>query len=134
MKCFEILTYAVYFRYTMLSRFFYLGKEEIYILHIILLWLCVAGTIPMPGISRPQSASFWGCFFFFWCVCGFFCLGLLLKIRKKRCWSKDLLASSTRQKTTNRSRLMGKYKETLVSLTDGMVSLHQHSSPCHIVS
>lgn len=57
MKCFEILRYAVHFRYTMLCCFIYLGKAEIYILHIILLLLCLAGFILMSGSFRPWWAS-----------------------------------------------------------------------------
>lgn len=99
MKCFEILRYAVHFRYTMLCCFIYLGKTEICMLHIILLLLCVAGIIS--GSFRPWSASL----VFSW---------VLPKIRRKKwCWSKDLLALSTRHKTTDRGRHMGKHTETI---------------------
>lgn len=84
LKHFEVLRYAVHFRYSMLCCSIYLGKNKICIIHIIFLLLCIAYITLMYRKLRCWSASL------------FFCV-LPENRRKKWSVSKEHFVQDTRQ-------------------------------------
>lgn len=95
MKCFEILRYAVHFRYTMLFCFINLGKAEIYILHITTVVYCWY----YPNVCEFQTL-FSSCFF----------LGAAQNQEEEMVLVKEPF--SVKYKTIDRGRHVGKHTET----------------------
>lgn len=118
LKCFEVLKYAVHFIYFMLCCSVYLGKTEIYIIHIILLLLCIADITLM-----SRRLGHWSASLFSWVLPG--------NRNKKWSLSKEHYVQYTKRQTYGTAQ--GNNETALVRLNVCMVPIHQQSSPCHIV-